>query len=102
LRDRLHYCMLISKNVNRQDQNGDRMGQTPQEIGKLLVGIGLLVAAVGAGIWLLGASKLPLFRLPGDIRYESDRWSIWFPITSCIVVSVILTLIVWLVNQFRH
>jgi hypothetical protein len=78
------------------------MGQLPQDIGKLLVGAGLLVAAIGAGLWLMGEWKIPLFRLPGDLRFESSHWKIWLPITTCIVVSAVLTLIFWIINQFRH
>ena len=58
-------------------------------MGKLLVIIGLLVACVG----LLVMLGLPLGRLPGDITYRRGGTTIYFPIVTCIVASVILTLV---------
>jgi uncharacterized protein HemY len=58
-------------------------------VGKLLVIIGLLIACVG----LLVMLGLPLGRLPGDITYRRGGTTIYFPIVTCIVASVILTLV---------
>ena len=62
------------------------------QIGKiiLLVGLGLIV--VGAIVWVLG--KLGFRGLPGDIRYESDKVKIYVPIVTCLVISVVLTIVV--------
>ncbi len=78
------------------------MENFPQDVGKLMVGIGLFIATIGAGLWLMGSSKLSLFRLPGDLRWETEHSKIWFPLATCLVLSAILTLIIWLVNHFRH
>lgn len=62
--------------------------------GKLLVVIGLLVALSGVVVWALGRAG---FRgMPGDIRYESGNIRFYFPVVTCIVVSVILTALMWL------
>ena len=62
--------------------------------GKLLVVVGLLVAAAGAVVWTLGRAG---FRgMPGDIRYESGNVRFYFPIVTCIVLSVVLTAAMWL------
>lgn len=62
--------------------------------GKLLVAIGLLVALAGAVVWALGRAG---FRgMPGDVRYESDNVRFYFPVVTCVVVSVILTALMWL------
>ena len=62
--------------------------------GKFLVVAGLLVAVVGLVVWGLGRAG---FRgLPGDIRYESGNARFYFPIVTCIVLSVILTALSWL------
>jgi len=58
-------------------------------MGKLLVVIGLLIACVG----LLVMLGLPLGRLPGDITYRRGGTTVYFPIVTCIVASVILTLV---------
>ncbi len=64
------------------------------DLGKLLVVFGLLLAAAGGAVWLLGRTG---FRgLPGDIRYESDNVRVYFPVVSCLVVSAVLTGLMWL------
>jgi hypothetical protein len=57
-------------------------------MGRTLVVAGLIVAAIGA-LMMLG---LPLGRLPGDIAISRGRGTFYFPIVTCIVVSVLLTL----------
>ena len=62
-----------------------------------LVAIGLVLVAVGLfWPWL---SKLGLGRLPGDILIERGNFSFYFPIVTCLIVSVILSLILWLLNR---
>jgi hypothetical protein len=69
-----------------------------QEIGKTLFVIGLLVAAAGFFLWKLGG-KIPLGRLPGDIAIQKPNFSFYFPITTCIVISLALTLLMWLLRK---
>ncbi len=64
-------------------------------MGKLLVLVGIGIAVVGLAI-MLGA---PLGRLPGDISVRRDNFSFYFPLTTCIVLSIILTL---LLSLFRR
>jgi len=64
-------------------------------MGRTLVVVGLIVAAIGA-LMMLG---LPLGRLPGDIVVSRGRGTFYFPIVTCIVVSVVLTL---LISWFRR
>jgi hypothetical protein len=73
-----------------------------REVGKMLLLLGVLLAAVGA--FLMLGSKLPfrLGRLPGDIIYQGRHTTFYFPIVTCIVLSVLITLISWLVGQFRR
>jgi hypothetical protein len=62
------------------------------EIGKLLVALGIVLVVVGALVLLSG--KLPfLGRLPGDIHVQRGNWSFYFPLTTSILISVILTLV---------
>ena len=67
-------------------------------LGKWLIITGLFITAVGAGVILL--EKTGLFKLPGDINFGSGNWRIFFPITSCIIISVVLTLLLWIINYF--
>ncbi|MFY9529649.1 MAG: DUF2905 domain-containing protein [Candidatus Acidiferrales bacterium] len=73
-----------------------------REVGKMLLLLGVLLAAVGA--FLLLGPKLPfrLGRLPGDIVYQGRHTTFYFPIVTCVVLSVLITLISWLVGQFRR
>ncbi len=62
--------------------------------GKALIYLGLVL--VIAGVILSLAGKLPwLGHLPGDISIERDRFSFYFPITTCILISVIISLVVY-------
>jgi Protein of unknown function (DUF2905) len=73
-----------------------------RDVGKMLLLLGVLLAAVGA--FLMLGPKLPfrLGRLPGDVVYQGRHTTFYFPIVTCIVLSVLITLISWLVGQFRR
>jgi hypothetical protein len=73
-----------------------------RELGKMLLVIGVILIAIGA--LLVSGMKMPfrLGHLPGDIAYQGRHGSFYFPIVTCIVVSVGLTLIFWIINIFRH
>ena len=67
-----------------------------KDLGKILVVAGVVMAA--AGLFLMAGSRIPyLGRLPGDIRWSGDGWSFYFPLTTCILLSVVLTLLLNLV-----
>jgi hypothetical protein len=72
----------------------------PQHLGKWLVVFG--VALIVLGLLMMGLGKLGLFRLPGDLEFQGRHWKVYFPIASCIVLSILLTLIVWLITLFRR
>jgi Protein of unknown function (DUF2905) len=73
-----------------------------REIGKLLLILGMVIAAVGA--WFTFGGKLPLRlgRLPGDVYYQGRHGGFYFPVVTCILLSILLTLIFWVVNLFRR
>ncbi len=67
-----------------------------ESLGKLLIYIGICVVIIGAFLLLL--SKIPWFgRLPGDIAIRREGWTIYLPITTMILVSIILTVILNLI-----
>ena len=73
------------------------------QVGKFLVITGVVL--VGAGLLLMAGSKfsfLGLGRLPGDIAYRGKTTTFYFPIVTCLVVSVGLTLLFWLISYFRR
>ena len=63
-------------------------------MGKLLVIVGVIIVTVGALLWS-GIGTGPLGRLPGDIRIERGGSGFYFPIVTCIIVSVVLSLIMY-------
>jgi hypothetical protein len=71
-----------------------------QPIGKGLVLIGAALAGVG-GLLAWGPRVPWLGHLPGDLAIKRDGVSVFFPITTCLVVSALLSLIFWLVSRFR-
>ena len=73
-----------------------------RELGKALVILGLVILAVGA--FLLTGAKLPLRlgRLPGDIVYQGRHTTFYFPIVTCVALSVVLTLLFWIIGVFRR
>jgi uncharacterized membrane-anchored protein len=72
----------------------------PGQFGKWLIGAGLVLIAAGGLVMLL--AKAGLFRLPGDLNLSGRNWRVFVPITTCIVLSVVLTLILWLVQYFQR
>ncbi|MCS7033227.1 MAG: DUF2905 domain-containing protein [Phycisphaerae bacterium] len=63
------------------------------EIGRFLMLAGLVLTAVGGLVWLIGKSG---FRgLPGDLVYEGQSFRFYFPVVTCIVLSIGLTLLAW-------
>jgi len=68
------------------------------ELGKMLVIVGLLTAAVGALLWS-GLGRGWFGRLPGDIHYTKGNFQFYFPIVTCLLVSIVLTIILWLFKK---
>ena len=72
------------------------------DFGRMLVILGIVLVAVGGILWLGGAfgGKVPLLgRLPGDIRVERGNWSFYFPLTTSILLSIVLTLVLALLSR---
>ena len=73
-----------------------------RETGRLLIVLGIVL--VGLGALLAFGGKLPfrLGRLPGDLVYQGRNGSFYFPVMTCILLSVVLSLLLWIVNHFRR
>jgi uncharacterized protein YybS (DUF2232 family) len=68
------------------------------DLGKYLVLVGLLIAAVGVVLWS-GFGRTWLGRLPGDIHYSRGHFTFYFPVVTCLLISAILTLLLWLLRK---
>jgi len=70
------------------------------EIGKGLIIIGICLILVGATL-VFWKGSFPLGKLPGDIRIEGKNGNFYFPLTSCLLISAILSLFGWLFKYFN-
>jgi hypothetical protein len=72
------------------------------DLGKLLIVVGGLVAVAGVVLLLLGKTTLPLGRLPGDIFYRGKNTTFYFPLATSVLLSVALSLVLYVVSRFRR
>jgi len=72
------------------------------EFGKTILVLGLVVALIGAGIMLAARFGLPLGRLPGDVAFRGKHVSVFFPIGTSILISIVLSLIFYLISRFHR
>lgn len=71
------------------------------DLGKLLLVLGAMIIVVGAMLLLAGKFHLPLGRLPGDFVYRGKNSVFYFPLSTCIIISVVLSLLFWLFGRGR-
>lgn len=71
------------------------------DLGKLLLILGGVIVLIGAVLLLAGRFNLPLGRLPGDITYRGKNTVVYFPLATSIIISIVLSLILWLINRGR-
>lgn len=73
-----------------------------QDFGKTLVVIGLVMAGIGVTIWLAARVGLPLGRLPGDFSYRGKNVSFYFPLGTSVLISIVLSAILYLISRARR
>jgi Protein of unknown function (DUF2905) len=69
-----------------------------QDLGKLLFILGVVIAVAGGWLWS-GRGLGWLGRLPGDISYQNGDTRFYFPLTTCILLSLVLSLLAWLFRR---
>ena len=72
------------------------------DLGKALLGLGLLLLVIGAALLLASRFGLPLGRMPGDFSYRGRNVSVFFPLGTSIVISVVLSVILYLISHLRR
>jgi hypothetical protein len=72
-----------------------------ERTGKAIVIAGLCIVLAGIVVWLAGDKLRFLGRLPGDIRYETANAKVYIPITTMILLSILLSLVMWVIQKFR-
>lgn len=68
-------------------------------LGKLLIVAGLALAGLGLLIIALNRFNVPLGRLPGDVTYRGKNTTVYFPWVTCLLISVLATILLWLMNR---
>lgn len=84
--------------------DGQSKGTTPPvtEVGKLLVFAGIALLAVGFLLMLFGRAHLPIGRLPGDLLYRGKNTTVYFPLATSLLLSVVLSLVLYVISRFRR
>ena len=72
------------------------------EIGKILVGVGITLVVIGGVVILLGRSGLPLGKLPGDFLFRGKNATFYFPLATSILLSVVLSLLLFLISRLKR
>jgi hypothetical protein len=72
------------------------------DFGKVLLGLGLLLVVIGAVLLLAARFELPLGRLPGDISYRGKHVSVFVPLGTSILISLVLSILLYLISRFRR
>jgi hypothetical protein len=72
------------------------------DLGKLLIFLGGMVVLVGLGLLLAGRTNFPLGRLPGDFVYRGKSTTFYFPLGTSIVISIVLSILMYVVGRMRR
>jgi hypothetical protein len=72
------------------------------DLGRLLIAVGLVLLIAGGLLLLLGRTGIPLGRLPGDISYRGKNLSVYFPLGTSVFLSVLLSLVFYMLSRFRR
>ncbi|HLY98038.1 MAG TPA: DUF2905 domain-containing protein [Candidatus Angelobacter sp.] len=72
------------------------------DMGKLLLLLGGVIAVMGAVLLFAGKFNLPIGRLPGDFTWRGRNTIVYFPFATSIVISIVLSLVLWLIQRIRH
>jgi len=72
------------------------------DFGRMLVSLGAILVVVGLALTLAGKAGLPLGRLPGDIVYRGKSTTVYFPLATSILVSVVLSVLLYAIARFRR
>jgi hypothetical protein len=72
------------------------------DLGRMLLIFGGVLMIVGVALMLFGRTNLPIGRLPGDIFYRGKNTTFYFPLATSILLSVVLSVVLYVINRFRR
>jgi len=71
------------------------------DIGRVLIILGIVLAVAGVVLTVVGRAHLPLGRLPGDVVYRGKNTTIYFPLASSVLISVVISIVLYVVGRWR-
>jgi len=71
-------------------------------MGRMLIVFGVVLVAAGIVMLLAGRANLPVGRMPGDIVYRGRNTTVYFPIVTSILLSIVLSLVLWAIGKFSR
>jgi Protein of unknown function (DUF2905) len=101
-------CRLISSSLELEGSSFLAAGRASyfqmNDLGKFVIGLGVLLILSGAVLLIFSRLNVPIGRLPGDIRWQSRSGNtrVYFPLVTSLVLSAVLSLVLWLVNSYRR
>jgi len=72
------------------------------DFGKMLIFFGVGVVVLGAALMVIGRTNLPLGRLPGDILYRGKNTTVYFPLATSLILSLVLSILLYVVGRWRR
>jgi hypothetical protein len=72
------------------------------DFGKAMIAMGVIIAMMGVILLLLSRTHLPTGRLPGDIIYRGTHTTVYFPLATSLLLSIVLSLILYFISHFRR
>ncbi len=72
------------------------------EMGRILVALGVALVVIGGIVMLLGRTGMPLGRLPGDFLYRGKNTTFYFPLASSILISIVLSIVLFVVGLLKR
>lgn len=77
------------------------IGLRMQEVGRIFIFLGVALVVIGGLAMLLGRAGVPIGRLPGDIVYKGKNTTFYFPLATCILLSIVVSLVMYLIGRLR-
>jgi len=71
-------------------------------MGRILVALGVTLVVIGGIVMLSGRTGVPLGRLPGDFLYRGKNTTFYFPLASSIVISIVLSIVLFLIGRLKR
>ena len=82
-----------------QRQSGSACSRYPEIVGRALITLGILLVVIGLAVEFGPRLPFRIGRLPGDIHIHGKNTTFYFPVVTCILVSLVLTLVMWIFNR---